>query len=183
MTQDKNIRLRVIVMKALFFFTLLLFTLLLYIFRENITNTRFYGYPGVFLVSLLSNSTVFFPVPGIAAAIVTGTFLNPVYLALFAGLGGALGEVTGYMIGFIGQSIVEKKEMYEKYEMYIKKYGFLSITFLSAIPNPFFDIAGIAAGVLKIPLWNFIAAAWIGTSIKMYIFAQFGYFFLSPLLK
>ncbi|MBU1132750.1 MAG: VTT domain-containing protein [Patescibacteria group bacterium] len=172
MTQDKNIRLRVV--KIIFIFTILVFSLLLYVFRKNLGDIKVYGYPGVFLVSLISNSTVFFPVPGIAAVTAAGAFLNPVYLALFAGLGGALGEVTGYMIGFSGTAFVEKKETYKKYENYIQKYGFLPIIFLSTIPNPLFDIAGITAGVLKIPLWKFILAAWIGITIKMFLFAFLG---------
>ena len=172
MTQDKDIRLRAI--RVLFLFILLIFTLFLYSFRDSLADIKVYGYPGVFLISLLSNSTVFFPVPGIAAVIAAGTFLNPVYLALFAGLGGALGEVTGYIIGFSGTAFVEKKETYEKYKGYIKKYGFLSIIFLSGIPNPLFDIVGIAAGVLKVPLWKFIVAAWIGITIKMFLIVSLG---------
>jgi uncharacterized membrane protein YdjX (TVP38/TMEM64 family) len=37
---------------------------------------------------------------------------------------------------------------------------------LSAIPNPFFDLAGIAAGASGFPGKRFFLAAWIGKTIK-----------------
>ena len=94
-----------------------------------------------------------------------------------------MGEISGYILGFSGSAIIEKRNIYERYEKYIKKYGLLSIVLLSAIPNPFFDLAGIAAGALKIPLWKFILAAFIGITIKMYIFAKFGFLFSTYLLN
>jgi membrane protein DedA with SNARE-associated domain len=45
---------------------------------------------------------------------------------------------------------------------------------LSAIPNPFFDIAGIAAGIAKMPIRTFLLFTWIGQMIKMLLFALAG---------
>ena len=50
----------------------------------------------------------------------------------------------------------------------------LTILVLSAIPNPFFDLAGAAAGALKMPLPKFLLWCWIGETIKMLIFAYAG---------
>jgi len=45
---------------------------------------------------------------------------------------------------------------------------------LSTVPNPFFDLAGIAAGALKMPLKKFMFWCWIGQTIKMLTFAYAG---------
>jgi membrane protein DedA with SNARE-associated domain len=56
----------------------------------------------------------------------------------------------------------------------VEKYGGWAILVLSAIPNPFFDIAGIAAGMAKMPLRTFFLFTWIGQFIKMLVFALAG---------
>jgi len=45
---------------------------------------------------------------------------------------------------------------------------------LALIPNPFFDLAGMAAGMLKMPLPKFLIACLLGKIIKMWIFAYAG---------
>ena len=52
--------------------------------------------------------------------------------------------------------------------------GALAILILAAVPNPFFDLAGIAAGITKLPLKSFLIACWIGQTIKMSAFAYAG---------
>jgi membrane protein DedA with SNARE-associated domain len=46
---------------------------------------------------------------------------------------------------------------------------------LSAIPNPFFDIAGVAAGMIKMKITTFLFFTWVGQIIKMSVFAFAGY--------
>src|SRR3990172_2430009 len=43
------------------------------------------GYPGVFLIALLANATVFLPAPGIAVVFAMGSVFNPYGVALAAG--------------------------------------------------------------------------------------------------
>jgi len=53
----------------------------------------------------------------------------------------------------------------------------------ATIPNPFFDLVGIAAGALRFPLVRFLTLAFIGNLIKMYAIASAGYYslqWLSP---
>jgi uncharacterized membrane protein YdjX (TVP38/TMEM64 family) len=57
------------------------------------------------------------------------------------------------------------------------------ILVLSAFPNPFFDIAGIAAGIAKIPLWQFLLACWAGQTIKMAMFAYAGAYSIEWFVK
>jgi membrane protein DedA with SNARE-associated domain len=103
-----------------------------------------------------------------------GSVFNPIGVAIAAGTGAALGELTGYLAGFSGQAVVERVEIYERLTSWMKKNGSLTILVLAAIPNPFFDLAGVAAGSLKMHVARFLFWCWIGEMIKMAIFAFAG---------
>lgn len=142
--------------------------------RNQVESFAHYGYQGVFLIALLANATVLLPAPGIAIIFTMGSIFHPLGVGLTAGAGGALGELSGYMAGFSGQAVVEQMDIYEQIHPWVEKYGTLAIFILAAVPNPFFDLAGIAAGVTKIPLYKFLLACWGGQSIKMTAFAYAG---------
>lgn len=149
-------------------------TVLIYVIRDHVKDFAALGYPGIFLIAMLANATVFIPAPGAAVVFAMGSIFNPLGVALAAGTGGALGELSGYLAGFSGQAVVENTELYNRIRPWVKKYGGWTILVFSAVPNPFFDIAGIAAGVAKMPLWQFLLFGWIGQIIKMAIFAFAG---------
>ena len=56
----------------------------------------------------------------------------------------------------------------------MKKNGELTILVMAFIPNPFFDLTGIAAGILKMPVWKFLFWAFIGKFFKMLLIALAG---------
>jgi uncharacterized membrane protein YdjX (TVP38/TMEM64 family) len=153
-------------------------TVYIYSIRDRVDEFAAYGYPGVFLVALMANATVFLPAPGVAVVFAMGHIFNPLGVALAAGTGGALGELSGYLAGFSGQAVVERTNIYERIHPWVVKYGVWTIIVLSAIPNPFFDIAGVAAGIAKMPLRRFLVACWIGQLIKMALFAYAGFYSL-----
>lgn len=149
-------------------------TVYIYSIRDRVEDFAAYGYPGIFLIALMANATVFLPAPGVAVVFTMGSIFNPIGVALAAGTGGALGELSGYLTGFSGQAVVGRIDVYNKISPWIEKYGSWAILVLSAIPNPFFDIAGIAAGMAKMKLWRFLLFCWIGQIIKMAMFAFAG---------
>ena len=132
------------------------------------------GFFGAFLIMLIANATVILPAPGLAVIFAMGGVLNPLGVALAAGVGGAIGEVTGYLAGYSGQAAVENTQTYKRLLPWVHKYGAWVILVLSAFPNPFFDAAGIAAGIAKMPVWQFLLACWVGVTIKTMIFAYAG---------
>jgi membrane protein YqaA with SNARE-associated domain len=158
-------------------------TLYIYGIRDHIQDFAAYGYPGIFLIALLANATVLIPAPGIAVVFAMGSIFNPLVVALTAGTGGALGELSGYLAGFGGQAIVERTDIYNRIHPWVGKYGGWAILVFAAVPNPFFDLAGIAAGVSKMPLWRFLLFCWIGQIIKMSIFAFTGAYSLNWLSR
>lgn len=140
-----------------------------------------FGYPGIFLIALLANATVLLPAPGVAVIYAMGAIFNPFGVGLAAGLGGTIGELSGYLAGFGGQAVVERTDIYNRIKPWVDKYGGWAILVLSAIPNPFFDIAGIAAGIAKMPLQTFLLFSGIGQLIKMTAFALAGHYSISLL--
>ena len=147
-----------------------------YIFeiRDQAAKFAEYGYLGIFLISILANATILLPAPGIAIVFAMGGIFNPLVVGLVAGAGAAIGELSGYMAGFSGQPVAEKTKIYGHIQNWMQRYGMLTIFVLAAIPNPFFDLAGMSAGALKMPLYKFLMACLPGKIIKMCIFAYAG---------
>lgn len=141
-------------------------TVLLFVYRRQLSELGVVGYPGIFLISLISNATLILPVPGVLFTSAMGAVFNPFWVAVAAGSGAALGELSGYLAGFSGQAVVENREWYDRVVGWIKKYGDVTIFALSVIPNPIFDIAGIVAGMLKLPLWRFLLWCWLGKVVN-----------------
>lgn len=149
-------------------------SIFIYSIRDQAEKLAVYGYPGIFILSFLAYATVLLPAPGVAVVFTMGAVFNPVVVALAAGCGAALGELTGYMAGYSSQGVAERARIYDRLERWMRINGPLTILLLSAIPNPFFDLAGAAAGVLKMPVRKFLLFCWIGETVKMMAFALLG---------
>jgi membrane protein YqaA with SNARE-associated domain len=123
-----------------------------------------YGYLGAFLASLITTTSIIFPIPGfvIIAAIAASTANWPL-VALASALGSGLGETTSYIAGYSGSAIIhpQRSRMYQKAEDWMKRHGSLTIFIFALTPLPF-DVAGIAAGALRFPLWKVILAVIAG---------------------
>ncbi len=146
-------------------------TVLLFINRDKVKQLEGLGYPGVFFVSLLSNATLILPVPGVLFTSAMGAVFNPWLVALAAGTGATIGELSGYLAGFSGQAVIENRKWYDRVSGWMKKYGDITVLLLAFIPNPVFDIAGMVAGALRLPLWRYLLWSWIGKIGKMLLFA------------
>jgi len=146
----------------------------IYSIRDQADALAKYGYFGIFLLAFLSYATVLLPAPGIAIVFTMGSVFPPFWVAIAAGAGAALGEVSGYLAGFSGQAVFERADIYERLMIFMRRRGAWAILLLSAIPNPFFDIAGAIAGILRMPLGRFVFWCWIGETIKMLFFAYTG---------
>jgi membrane protein YqaA with SNARE-associated domain len=149
-------------------------SILIFNFRDQASQLAIYGYPGIFILAFLAYATVLLPAPGVAVIFAMGAVFNPVGVAVAAGAGAALGELSGYLAGFSGQAILERASIYDRLTQWMKVNGPLTILLLSAVPNPFFDIVGVIAGVLKVRMPVFLFWCWIGETLKMLFFALAG---------
>jgi uncharacterized membrane protein YdjX (TVP38/TMEM64 family) len=154
----------------------LVIAITVYIFsiRDQAERLQAYGLPGIFLLSILANATVILPAPGIALTFAFGAVFNPFLVAIAAGAGATLGELTGYLLGFSGRGIVDDFKAYERIKAWTARHGGWTILVLAFVPNPLFDLAGAAAGALGMPLPKFLFWVLIGKSLKMLLFAYAG---------
>jgi membrane protein YqaA with SNARE-associated domain len=133
-----------------------------------------WGYAGVFVVSLLSSATIFVPLPGFALVFAMGAFLNPVLVGTVAGIGSGIGELSGYLAGVAGHHAVSRTRIFRQHRLGLRKYGPLAIFALAFAPNPAFDVAGIAAGAIRMPVWQFLLAASAGKTARYILVAYAG---------
>jgi len=144
-----------------------------------------YGYLGIFLVSL-SCVTILFPLPWEAVIIGAGAALDPLtleplfdplLLGVVATVGATIGELSSYVVGYLGRKIILDKysEKYNKAEFWMKRYGSFAIFLFALLPVLIFDLIGIVAGSAKFPLWKFILACFAGRLIRCLAEAYLGY--------
>jgi len=154
--------------------------------RENIASfalwlAKYPGlkYVGIFVISAAASATLVIPIPGLAMTSLIGTLSvnpwDPLLIGISSGLGATLGETTGYLLGYSGRMAIPDTRTYEKVVSWMRKWGSLTIFLLALIPNPLFDIAGLAAGILKYPLWKFILVGAAGRLPKHILFSYMGY--------
>lgn len=165
---------RINIIRALVLVAVIGLSIYVFTIREQAPRLRSYGYPGIFLISVLADATVVLPAPGIAVVFAMGSVFNPLFVGLAAGAGAALGETTGYAAGFGGQGVLEHTEVYSRVMRWMRRYGSLTILLLAAVPNPFFDVAGMAAGALRMPIRQFLLWCFIGKTAKMLFLAYTG---------
>jgi len=144
------------------------------IYAEEIEGLQQYGYLGAFLISVLLNATLILPAGNFIILAALGDAVDyPTLVGIMGGLGAAIGESTGYLAGYSGRAIIRKQILYKKMEVWLKKWGSFIIFGLAAAPL-FFDLMGIAAGVLRFPYWRFFVATWLGRTILYVLIAWAG---------
>jgi membrane protein DedA with SNARE-associated domain len=149
-------------------------TLSIFLFAPQIQEFQRYGYWGVFLISLIGNASIMLPIPSLAVTFGMGAALNWILVGLVAGIGEALGETTGYLVGYSGSVVIENRQVFERLQYWMERHGMLTIFVLSVVPNPFIDLAGISAGASRYALYKFLLACWAGKTIKTLVFAWAG---------
>lgn len=154
-------------------FVLAGFAYAVYVLDADPSHLRRYGYLGVFLIPLIGSASFILPMPGLAVIATGGALLDPVFgvppwvvVGLLAGLGESLGELTGYAAGYGGRAVLQSRPFIGRLEHWMHRQGSLVMFGMSALPNPLFDVAGVIAGVVRMPLWKFFAAVLLGKVIK-----------------
>ncbi len=135
-----------------------------------------FGYPGIFLISLLGSATILFPTPALAVVFAFGGVLNPWLVGIAAGLGAAVGELIGYALGYGGREALKGKYRDEiaRTKRWMEKHGaFLIIIVFALTPLPD-DVIGIIGGMIKYDLKKFFLASLIGKVIMHLIVAFAG---------
>ncbi len=145
----------------------------------DIEKLKPYRYVGIFVISFLAYATVLLPAPGAAFVFTIGAAFkdvpfNTIRIALAAGSGAALGELSGYLAGLGGQAVLENRKFYQRLTRWMEKHGAVTVFLLSALPNPLFDLVGLVAGAMRMSPWKFLFWCWAGETLKMLVFAASG---------
>ncbi len=135
-----------------------------------------YGYLGAFLISLIGNATILFPVAVLPILVAISVLLypvtgpiGPITVGLVGGAGAAIGEISSYIVGYSGRGVAMKSKMYLRLVGWMKRWGVLAVFINASLPF-YFDLMGIAAGALRFPLWKFVLACWLGRTLNYVIF-------------
>ena len=126
------------------------------------------GYTGIWIAAFVG-AAFFLPVGALAAVCVAATpavGLNPLIVGVVAGSAEALGELTGYAAGVGGKGLLERSRFYPKVKSLMTRYAGPVIFTASVIPNPVFDVMGVAAGSIRYPLRKFLLIVFVGKTIK-----------------
>lgn len=145
------------------------------------TLTTQYGYLGIFLISFLGASSIFFPIPYTViiftlGGLQTGGF-EPLWIAVAAGIGSTVGEFSGYLVGLGGRKAIG--ERYKKKMDFLmrvfKKFGSVVIFLFALTPLPD-DLLFIPLGVMRYNLIRAFIPALIGKFCMNLIVAYSGRF-------
>jgi membrane protein DedA with SNARE-associated domain len=156
--------------------TLMLTIVLLFVPSDLVARLGAYGYLGVFILTLLSSASIVLPSPALGVALAAGKTLNPWLVGLLGGVAAGLGEIAGYIAGLSGSSLAQRSRFYPRVECWIRRWGLLTIIVLAFIPGPVIDLAGIAAGTLRMPFRQFLVACLAGKVLRFIVVAWVGRF-------
>lgn len=134
-----------------------------------------FGYFGIFAISFIGSVSVIFPIPYTLVIFALGSVLDPFFVALSGGLGAALGEFSGYGLGYYGRKIVNEKTQ-KKMDYMVKFFdrrGPLAIFIFALTPLPD-DLLFIPLGVMRYPVWRAFPPALLGKVLMTFILAYSG---------
>jgi membrane protein YqaA with SNARE-associated domain len=136
-----------------------------------------YGYLGIFLISLFGAISIFVPIPYPVVIFILGglqTF-DPLLIAIAAGVGSAIGEFSGYLIGVGGRKVISDK--YKKKVDFLtklfRKYGPAAIFVFALTPLPD-DLLFIPLGVMRYSILRAFVPALLGKFASNLIIAYSG---------
>ena len=114
------------------------------------------GYIGVFLTSFAGAVSIIIPIPYTVVILTLGMKMNPLLLTIAGGTGSAIGEFSGYALGYYGRAIISEKHQ-RKMDFMMKvfeHYGAITIFLFALTPLPD-DLLFIPLGILR---YSFVKA-------------------------
>jgi membrane protein YqaA with SNARE-associated domain len=154
-----------------------------FVLGVDLDSLKSWGYLGIFFIAMAGSATIVLPTPSSVAifggAVVLDPVLGipaPIMVGLVAGLGDAIGEFSGYGLGYAGTDLLRQRKIYRTFEGWMHRNGALTIFALSTFPNPLFDLAGAAAGGARMPPIRFFLATLAGKIVKDIFLAYGGTF-------
>jgi uncharacterized membrane protein YdjX (TVP38/TMEM64 family) len=159
-----------------------------FVFDVDLDKLKDWGYLGVFFIAMAGSATIVLPTPSTVAIFGGAVVLDPVLgipapicVGVVAGLGDAIGEFSGYGLGYAGTDLLRQRRVYRTFERWMRTNGVLTIFLLSTFPNPLFDLVGAAAGGARMPALRFFLSTLAGKIVKDIFLAYGGSFSIGVL--
>ncbi|MDO8614126.1 MAG: VTT domain-containing protein [Dehalococcoidia bacterium] len=156
---------------------------LLFALRLGPDDLERWGYAGLFAIALLRSASVVIPMPAGGIVFAAGGLLDgawgiptPVLVGLTAGFAESLGEFTGYGAGLGGSRMLQKRRLYQRVKGWVERRSVLTIFVMSFTPSPVFDVAGLAAGAVRMPILKFYPAMLAGKILRGMLVATAGFY-------
>lgn len=144
-----------------------------------------FSYLGVFLISLVGTMSIIIPIPYTFIILTLGMqgVMNPLLLTIAGGLGSAVGEFSGYVLGYYGRAVVSEKR--QKKMNYIVKvlenrYGPVVVFLFALTPLPD-DLLFIPLGVLRYSFVKAFIPCFFGKLLMVAILAYGGQLYYAVL--
>ncbi len=144
-----------------------------------------WGYAGLFGIVLFRSASVVMPMPGGGVIFAAGGVLDPVFgipapiaVGFVAGLAESFGELTGYGAGLGGSQMLKERAIYRRIRGWVERRAFLTVFLMSFAPPALFDVAGLAAGAIRVPIRVFWPAVFTGKVIRDTLVATAGFYSL-----
>ena len=152
-------------------------------FREELRQYSTLGYAGLAVSCVISNLTVFLPTSSTVYVLLAASVLDPALSVLSGGVGTAVGEMGSYFSGrlYVG-GVQSQKESFSRWRgkvnYWMQRHGFSTVFLFALVPLPVFDVAGVMAGVMKMKIWKYILASFLGKTLKFSIVVFLAYWML-----
>ena len=128
------------------------------------------------MVSFLGTASIVFPIPYTLLIFWLGYYgYDPLLLTISGGLGSAVGELSGYVLGYYGRKVLsEQRRRKMNYLLrLIGRYGPIAFFIFALTPLPD-DLLFIPLGVLRYNLIKAFIPSFLGKLLMCYIVAYSG---------
>lgn len=142
-----------------------------------------YGYVGIFLISLFGATAIFIPIPYTVVIFILGGLqdawgnwiFEPLWIAVVSSIGAAVGEFSGYLIGFGGRKVLgeKHKKKIDFLTKLFKKFGPIAIFIFALTPLPD-DLLFIPLGIMRYGIIQAFIPALLGKFFSNLIIAYSG---------
>ncbi len=140
---------------------------LLYVYRHDVERLGRYGYFGAFILPFIGNASVAVPFPWIFMMVPLGEVYPHVWVTIVAALGAATGEIIAYVLGArVSQSSWLATKL-AKLSRPKQTALVIAISF-----SPVLSYPGMAAGILRYPLWVMFAIVFVGEAVKVWLLLE-----------
>jgi len=136
-----------------------------------------FSYFGVAVASFVGALSIVFPIPYTVLIFLLGASgrWNPILLAVAGGVGSALGEGFGYVLGYFGRVAVspERRRKIDYVLKVLNRYGPIVVFIFALTPLPD-DLLFIPLGIMRYKFTRLFIPCFLGKFLMCYLLASFG---------